>query len=253
MKKVTLFLILNVFFVSIEFAQIQYASNVLDFSSQYGSSSWGAVQATGAPNTNTCGDITTAWASATPDGQREFLVLGYSTPQNVASIVVRETYYPGAVDTIYLRNATNGNWNIVFSQTAASVAVCPRDFIVNITPTSYLVNAVRLAINSPAVFGWNEIDAVGISSIQNPTLSVINYENESPFDFIFYPSILTHGDLCRIKSKSAQILSFYDVRGKEVLKLPVEEGIQSFTLPLSNGVYLVKNLKEGVCRKIIIK
>lgn len=253
MKKNTCFFILSVIFVLSDFAQIQYASSVLAFSSEFTSFLWSANEATGAPNTNTCGDITTAWASATPDGQREFLVLGYSTPQNVASIIVRETYNPGAVDTIYLRNASNGSWNMVFSQTAASVAVCPRNFMVNITPTSYLVNAVRLAINSPAVLGWNEIDAVGISSIQNPPMSVNNYENESQFDFIFYPSTLTHGDLCRIKSKSAQILSIYDVHGKEVMKLPVEEGVQSFTLPLSAGVYFVKNIQGGVCRKIIMQ
>lgn len=254
MKKITIwFLTLNFICVIAGFAQIQYASTVLAFSSQWGTSSWSAFQATGAPNTNSCGDITTAWASASADGQREFLELGYSTPQNVASIIVIETYNPGAVDTIYLRNASNGSWNMVFSQTAASVAACPRNFVVNITPTSYLVNAVRLAINSPAVFGWNEIDAVGISSIQNPPLSVNNYEYETQFDFIFYPSTLTHGDLCRIKSKLPQVLSIYDIHGKEIMKLPVEEGVHSFTLPLPAGLYLVKNINGNICRKIVIQ
>jgi hypothetical protein len=253
MKKNTCYFILSLAFVFFDFAQIQYASSVLAFSSQWGTSSWSAGQATGAPNTNSCGDITTAWASATSDGQREFLVLGYSTPQNVASIIIRETYNPGAVDTIYLRNASNGSWNMVFSQTAMSVTICPRDFIVNITPTSYLVNAVRLAINSPSVSGWNEIDAVGISSIQNPPTSVKNYESEPKHDFIIYPSTLFHGDMCKIKSESAQTLYIYDIHGKEALKLQVEEGSSSVTLPLSSGVYLVKNMDGSFCKKIVIQ
>jgi len=171
----------------------------------------------------------------------------------VASVIVRETYYPGAVDTIYLRNASNGNWNMVFSQTAASVAVCPRNFVVNITTTSYLVNAVRLAINSPAVYGWNEIDAVGISSIQNPPLSLKNYENESDYDFKFYPTTFMKGDLCRIKSASAQLLFIYDVYGKEVMKLPVEEGVRSFVLPLSSGIYLIKSIEGSGYKKIVVQ
>lgn len=140
----------------------QFASSVINYSSQWSSTSWSAYQATGAPNTCGCGDIATAWASSSTDGQREFLVLGFSSPQVVSQINIYETYNPGAVDTVYLRNSSTNTWNMVWFGTASPATPCPRVFTINIPTTPYTVNAIRIAINSPAVPGWNEIDAVEI-------------------------------------------------------------------------------------------
>src|SRR5438445_7628810 len=41
---------------------------------------WGPEQATGEPNVPTAADDGRAWASRTPDGQDEWLELGYETP-----------------------------------------------------------------------------------------------------------------------------------------------------------------------------
>ena len=157
-------------------AQSQYASSVIAFSSEWSPTSWSAQQALGAPNTTGCGDIATAWASASADGAREWLVLGFATPQPVGVINIWETWNPGAVDTIYLRNSSTGVWNNVYTATAAPALPCPRTFTITIPTTGYNVDAIRLAINSPAVTSWNEIDAVeiqlncstGISTINNP-------------------------------------------------------------------------------------
>src|SRR5688572_24719696 len=62
---------------------------------------WGPEQATGAPNTAVAGDHETAWASATPDGQDEWLLLDYGDPvKQVNAVLVHETYNPGAVNRI---------------------------------------------------------------------------------------------------------------------------------------------------------
>ncbi|MBI3502200.1 MAG: T9SS type A sorting domain-containing protein [Bacteroidetes bacterium] len=140
----------------------QYASSVIGYSTQYSTPSWAAIQATGAPNVAGCADNANAWASATADGQREFLVLGFTTAQQVDQIIVYESYAAGAVDTVWLRNSSTGAWNNVWSTTAASAA-CPRSLTINITATTYSVDAIRIASNSPAVANWNEIDGVQIS------------------------------------------------------------------------------------------
>ncbi len=43
------------------------------------------------------GDIVTAWASRTPDGQDEWLLMEYAEPVVPRAVVVHETYNPGAL------------------------------------------------------------------------------------------------------------------------------------------------------------
>ncbi|NQT13820.1 MAG: hypothetical protein HQ582_13790 [Planctomycetes bacterium] len=54
-------------------------------------------QATGPPDTPRAGDIRTAWASASPDGQKEWLLLDYAKVVRPTAVAVHETYNPGAV------------------------------------------------------------------------------------------------------------------------------------------------------------
>ncbi len=147
------------------FAQESFATSVLAFSSQYTTTSWSAEQALGAPDTYpNYGDIPTAWASASPDGQREFLVLGYDTAAPASGVSIYETYNPGAVDTVYVRNANTGQFVRVWSGTAEAAPLQARIFTVLFPRTAFPVNAVRIAINSPAVSSWNEIDAVSLTN-----------------------------------------------------------------------------------------
>ena len=62
---------------------------------------WGPEQAVGAPDTwPKSGDIGTAWASKTPDGQEEWLQLTYAAPVHPTAVLVYETYNPGALSRI---------------------------------------------------------------------------------------------------------------------------------------------------------
>ena len=54
----------------------QYASSVIDFSSQWGSPNWSAGQTLGEPNTFIYGDIATSWAPSNINSTLEFLILG---------------------------------------------------------------------------------------------------------------------------------------------------------------------------------
>ena len=75
----------------------QWATSVIDFSSQWASNSWAATQALGEPNTFTYGDISTAWAARPQNGTVEYIAVGYDTPVYADGAVVRETYGNGAV------------------------------------------------------------------------------------------------------------------------------------------------------------
>ncbi len=146
--------------------QTRYADSVLAFSSEYSTTDWSEDQILGPPDTYPqYGDIGTAWSPATEDDQREFIELRFPNPAKVQSVAVWETYNPGAIDTIYVKNPNTGQWQIVWQGTAAPLDTpYARIFTVNFPQTSFNVTDIRLAINSPAVPGWNEYDAVAISA-----------------------------------------------------------------------------------------
>ncbi|MCC3159264.1 T9SS type A sorting domain-containing protein [Hymenobacter sp. 15J16-1T3B] len=142
---------------------LRYAASVLRFSSEY-SSSWAASMTTGTPDVYPrYGDLSGAWASSAADGTREYLVLRFNNPAPAKRILIWETYNPGAIDTVFVRNPGSGAWVPVYTATAAAAGGNSRILNINFPLTSFAVRDVRLAINSAAVAGWNEIDAVALS------------------------------------------------------------------------------------------
>lgn len=143
----------------------QYAGSVIDFSSQYTSGDWSAAQALGEQDVFPIyADNENAWSPATEDTNRDYLILGFNTPQTVKKIEVYETWYPGAIDTVYLRDSKSEKWIIVYSKSAKTdLPEEARIFTIHLIETPYFADAIRLAVNNPAVGGWNEIDAVAIT------------------------------------------------------------------------------------------
>ena len=144
----------------------RWASSVLGFSSQWTAAEWSAQQATGRadiyPN---YGDYSTSWASLSSDDQREYLELGFNDPAPINAVWVYETFAPGAVDRIFVRNYETGAWVEVWSGTASPVPEVARILAVSFPMTSFPVDAVRIELDSPAVPNWNEIDAVSIHTV----------------------------------------------------------------------------------------
>ncbi|MBI3133730.1 MAG: T9SS type A sorting domain-containing protein [Bacteroidetes bacterium] len=173
-----------------------WASSVIEYSTQYTTGSWAAMQALGAPDTYpTYGDIPSAWASAGADNQREYLVLGFA-PTFAQNVLSYETFAVGAVDTVYVRQVSTGTWITIFTTTAAggpSAAVIQQYPIPTIIGE---IDAVRLAINSPAVGSWNEIDAIGLEVNLSTVITIsglaagsynftLTDDNGCPFDSTF--------------------------------------------------------------------
>ncbi|HRG89675.1 MAG TPA: choice-of-anchor Q domain-containing protein, partial [Chitinophagales bacterium] len=87
-----------------------WADFVIAYSSQYSSSGWSAQQLLGPPNTYpSYGDISTAWTANDYGNNRDFLVVGYSTPVTTNQVLIYETNAPGHIDSVYV-DETSGNW-----------------------------------------------------------------------------------------------------------------------------------------------
>jgi hypothetical protein len=129
--------------------------------SEYGSDNYGAIQSTGAPNVPGYADDGRAWASASADNQEEWLELTYAKAVHATGVRVRQTFNPGAIKQIELYDET-GQTHVVWSGVDPARGGQPQIawFGVKFAATPFSTQHIRIVLDSPAVKGWNEIDAV---------------------------------------------------------------------------------------------
>ena len=73
-----------------------------------------------------------------------------------------ETFNPGAIDTVFVKNPTTNQWVRVYAENAMPAEDSSRVLNITFPATTFPVSAIRIAMNSAIVPGFNEIDAVGI-------------------------------------------------------------------------------------------
>lgn len=131
--------------------------------SQYSAGrNWSPGQALGPPDTPTGGDQVTAWASASSDGQREWLLLDFAVPVVPKSVRVYEMCSTGALDKV---EVTKPDGTEVVAWTGVDPMPKAARIATSEVPLSGIdvpVSRVRLHFDSPNVPGWNEVDAVGL-------------------------------------------------------------------------------------------
>lgn len=130
-------------------------------SSEFGSPSHGARQATGAPDVKTYGFRAEGWASRSADEGVEWLKLTFATEVRAVGVRVRQNYNPGAIVKVEAL-AADGRSAVVWS--GRDDTDYPKDqiawFVATFEPPSFPVKAIRLTLDLAAVKGWNLIDAV---------------------------------------------------------------------------------------------
>jgi hypothetical protein len=124
---------------------------------------WGPEQATGRPDTwPQQGDLVTAWASLTPDGQQEWLLLEYARPVVPREVHVYETFNPGAVNRVTAFDLTGKEVELWKGNDPTAAGSGKGISKIACKKVKFLTNRIKIYIDSPAVVGWNEIDAVGL-------------------------------------------------------------------------------------------
>jgi len=136
----------------------QFARSVTA-SSQYGSSSWSASQAAGAPNTATCGDHSTAWASKLPNSV-DWLEAEFETLVAPTRIIIYQTYHPGAITRVEVQNFFGLTLTPVYQATASITSQCPGRLEIEVKDINFYVNRIRITIDQSSHNGYAEIDAV---------------------------------------------------------------------------------------------
>jgi len=123
-------------------------------SSEYTSSDWSAMQATGKPDTFKCGDFKTAWAPKPGGSEPEWLELTFNTPVYATGLRVHETYNAGFIYKVEFVDISGRRYLIWQGKDTTN---CPGWFEVETEPTPYLVKKVIIHTRKE---GWEEIDAV---------------------------------------------------------------------------------------------
>jgi hypothetical protein len=127
-------------------------------SSEYGSSDWSASQATGAPNTLSCGDRTSAWASAEKTSA-DWLELRYEKPVFPQAVYIHHSYAPDAVVKVELIDI-GGEYHSIYTG-KPSVRECPYKMFI-LVQADYRAVGVRITLDQSMLEAslWDEIDAV---------------------------------------------------------------------------------------------
>lgn len=143
----------------------QWASNA-NATTQYGSSSWSAGQATGEPNASeTCSDNSSAWASATT-GTKESITLIYETAVIPSEINVYQVYNPGSIIEVAVMNSSTGD-KVILPNSADPVGntPCPGVFSIPVSGLAESFDMVTIYLDQSTVASWTEIDAVELVGV----------------------------------------------------------------------------------------
>ncbi len=246
---------------------VQYADSVIAVSSEYtlsGPPQWYAIQALGLPDTYPdYGDLPTSWASLHEDEVKESITLHYATPAAIDFVQVFETFNPGALYRVSVKNPNTGNFVLVWSAPAVPAPQAARVYTARFPYPGFLVDQVQLEFDSPAVPGWNEIDAVGIGT-QTCTASLVSVpgspasplvsgiDRVHPNPFVAFTSIR-----CVLARPGTVQADVYDVMGHRVAPLANHymlagthelrwDGRDAAGRDMASGIYYVRVRGAGV-------
>ena len=145
----------------------------------------------GIPTTFAYGDISTSWAPSAQNDGEHWLELGFTTPVYSTGAVIRETYGAGFVTQIDVSGPATA-LTTVWSDTDTTVAGAPTNFRVTWTQTAFLVDAMRIYVDTDRdASAWEEIDAallIGSSDPSGPgnTISYVPAADFSGIDSFEY-------------------------------------------------------------------
>ncbi len=175
---------------------------------------WGPEQMTGPPDTLLAGDFQTAWASQDPDAQREWLVLEYAEPIQPKAVVIHATYNPGAVDKVGLFDPEEKEV-VAWSGTDPTPRTAAKGISVIPVKVKFKTKRIKIYLDSPAVPGWNEIDAVGLRDADGKTHWAIKATASSTYA---QPVVMQARQMVVISARDLQRLTLLETEVKALRK-----------------------------------
>lgn len=142
---------------------IIWANQVEKFSSQTDNKMYSARQVLGAPNSLQHEESKVAWMPSRPNAGMESITVTFEKTVIPATIIVHENYNPGSIAQVIVSNQEK-EWLIYENKKPAPL---PKKAITSVFQTEKLkepIQKVTIILNTAAVIGYNQIDAIGVST-----------------------------------------------------------------------------------------
>ena len=151
---------------------VQWATKVVEFSSELTPVQYSAAQALGKPNVLPAGGQSpNAWAPDKPK-RKEFLKLGFANPISIRQIAIAESYNPSAIFRVLVYDEA-GKEYLITTRNPGVVPLKGRIMNIFMEATPYKVAAVKIEFDGAALPDYYGIDAVAITDSNYPIIADI--------------------------------------------------------------------------------
>lgn len=152
--------------------EVQWASKVIEFSSELTPVQYSAQQVLGKPNVlPSGGQNPNAWAPDKPK-RKEFLKVGFQKPMRIQQIAIAESYNPSAIFRVMVYDESGREYE-VNTLNPKSVPLKGRMLNLFMEETPYNVASVKIEFDGAAVPDFFGIDAIAISNVNYPIIADI--------------------------------------------------------------------------------
>jgi OmpA-OmpF porin, OOP family len=174
MLKKLLFAPILLAFTHTAFGQtVQWASKVIEFSTELTPVQYSAVQILGKPNVlPATGQNPNAWTPDKPK-RKEFVKVGFATPMQIQQIAIAESNNPSALFKITAYEE-NGKEHVLQTLNPQAIPLKGRMRNVFVERTAFKVTAVRLDFDGAALADYFSIDAIAITDSKLPIAAIVN-------------------------------------------------------------------------------
>jgi len=181
MKKIKYTLLLSLLPLAMVAQQIEWASEVHEFSSEYGSLEFSASQILYRPNAmqyesldeNNMPKMSPNMWVPKKNSKLEYIKVGFEKPMSIQQVAVAEAFNPGALTHIFAYDENNEE-SLLISFEARSIPLKARLFRSYFDKTDFEVHSLKLVFDSRAVEGYFGIDAIAVSDSKIPISIQIN-------------------------------------------------------------------------------
>ncbi len=168
-----------------EYPDVQWASKVISVSSEYTdvdkaqSPEFKAEQVLGAPNKlPSAGSSACAWSPMKPDNpEGDWIKVGFDKPMKIHQIVIAENLNPGSISKVAVYDIIEKEY-VVYNNPNVGALNAKARMMSIMYSSEFEVRAVKIYLSSGKVVGFNQIDAIGISTSKQTIEAKINIIKE---------------------------------------------------------------------------
>jgi outer membrane protein OmpA-like peptidoglycan-associated protein len=151
---------------------VQWATKVINFSSELTPIQYSAQQILGKPNVlPSGGQNPNAWTPNKPK-RKEFITVGFDNPSQISQVAIAESHNPGGLYRVIAYDEVGGE-HVIATLSPQSIPLKGRMLNVFTEKTAYKVTQIRLEFDGAAITDYFAIDAIGITDSRYPIIADI--------------------------------------------------------------------------------